>query len=161
MKLYGEKLAAAIRKEMEDIQKRIDSRSRRISDGTTDYEDCYMSHRHDEEELSACKEKLDILQGDGTMKEDAIFDEDGKEVRVHWFDNRWGGVSCVARGVYASSIPALLKKTGWTQKEIRVPVWMKWRAGVGGGLCAAYTGGYYRCRWHTNMVTGEYVGYPE
>ena len=88
-------------------------------------------------------------------------DENGEEVSVHWFENKWRRTTCVARGVFASSIKALLKKTGWTQKTIRVPVWVKFCAGSGSGMCAVYTGSYQQVRWHTNMVTGEYVGYPD
>lgn len=161
MKIYGSELAERIKREMKNIEENIENREKRISEGSTDYEDCYMQRRIDEENLSACRMKLEILSGDGTMLKDVIVDENGKEVSVYWFRNKWGKDTIVGRGIFASSRKALLKKTGWTEKKINVPVWVKWKDGCGGGTCALYTGGYQRVRWHTNMVTGEFVGFPE
>lgn len=158
---YGKELAESIRESIrhtEEIQKRRDER---IADGWTDEDDCFMSIRVEEQALANYRMQLKILDGDGLMNYEAIFDENGKEVRTHWFRNKWGGDTIVGNGVFASSEKALLKKTGWTKKTIRVPVWTKFYGGSGGGLCSVYTGSYQQCRWHTNMVTGEYVGYPD
>lgn len=142
---------------IEAIQK---DRNERIANCETDEDDCFMSARIDEQSLAKLKKQLAILETDGCMDYEAIVDGNGNEVNVHWFKNKWGGYSIVGRGVFASSEQALLKKTGWTKKTIRVPVWVDFVAGNGGGMCSAYTGGYKNVRWHTNMVTGEYVGYP-
>ena len=94
------------------------------------------------------------------MDFEGVFDKNGEEIWVKWVHTRYGG-AFVGRGVFASSIKALLKKTGWHTEMIKVPVWTKFVSGPGGGMCGAYTGGYELVRWHTNMVTGEYVGYPD
>ena len=94
------------------------------------------------------------------MDYEAIFDENGNEVRTHWFRNKWGGNTIVGNGVFASSESALLKKTGWTRKTIRVPAWTKFVAS-GYGMSGVMSGSTQVIRWHTNMVTGEYVGYPD
>lgn len=161
MKLYGEALRESIEREIEHIHEIQIEREKRIADGWTDYDDCFMSIRTDAQAIDKCRKQLEILKGDGCMDYEAIFDENGKEVRTHWFRNKWGGDTIVGNGVFASSEKALLKKTGWTKKTIRVPVWVKFHGGCGGGMLGVYTGSYEYVRWHTNMVTGEYVGYPD
>lgn len=161
MKLYGAELAESIKESIrhtEEIQKRRDER---IANWETDEDDCFMSIRVEDQALANYRTQLEILATDGLMDYTAVVDENGKEVSVHCFRNKWGGWSYVGNGIFASTKQALLKKTGWTEKTIRVPVWTKFVGGCGGGLCSVYTGRYEKVRWHTNMVTGEYVGYPE
>jgi hypothetical protein len=160
MKLYGEELKKSIEREIERIREIQADREKRIADGWTDYDDCFMSIRVEEQSIDRCRMELKILSGDGCMDYEAVFDKNGKEVHTHWFRNRWGGDTIVGNGVFASSEKALLKKTGWTKKTIRVPAWTKFSSS-GSGLCGVYSGSYTMVRWHTNMVTGEYVGYPE
>jgi hypothetical protein len=159
-KLYGEELKASILETQKRIRERIADRQRRIDDCETDYDDCFISIHIDENALRECGMQLEILNGDGLMDFDAIVDENGNEVRIHYFENKWGKTNVVGNGVFASSLKALLKKTGWTEKTIRVPVWTKFRAS-GYGMGGVMSGSTERVRWHTNMVTGEYVGYPD
>lgn len=158
--LYGEQLAESIRQERQRYVDALERRDQRIADGWTDEDDCFVSIRTEQQGIRKCDMQLSILETDGTMEITAIFDNDGNEVHVHDFENKWRRTTYVARGVFASSIPALLKKTGWTQKKIKVPCWVQFCSGSGGGMCAVYTGSYRIVRWHTNMVTGEYIGYP-
>ena len=160
-RLFGAELAVSIEREMQKIREIQQERDERISRGETDYDDCFVSIMSDAQSLDRCRMELEILKGDWLMNYDAIIDENGEEVSVHCFENKWRRTTYVGRGVFASSIRALLKKTGWTQRTIRVPVWVKFEAGCGGGMCGVYTGRYTYVRWHTNMVTGEYVGYPD
>ena len=159
-KVYGEELKKDIIKRRENLVAAIERRAQRIANWETDEDDCFMSQRVEEEGIRECNMQLDILGTDGTQEWDVILDGDGNEVRTHWFTNKWGKLTIVGNGVFASSESALLKKTGWTKATIRVPVWTKFRAN-GSGLYGAYTGSYEIVRWHTNMVTGEYVGYPD
>lgn len=161
-KLYGKELAEQIKNEVADIRKIQERREKRIADWETDEDDCFVSIRTEEQEIRACEMKLHILEEtDGTMEIDAIFDKNGNEVNTHWFTNKWGRSTIVGNGVFASSLNALLKKTGWTVKKIKVPQWVRFEAGCGCGMYAVYTGRNIYTRWHTNMVTGEYVGFPE
>ena len=104
--------------------------------------------------------QLAILDSDGLMDYEAIIDEEGKEVNARWVSTKYG-LKIVGRGIWANSVKALCKKTGWHTETIRVPAWTKFVSGGGRGMCGVYTGSYQTVRWHTNMVTGEYVGYPE
>lgn len=158
--VYGEELKKAILARKARAQAAIDDRADRIGRWETDEDDCFMSQRIDERSIRECNMQLEILDTDGTMEIGAIIDADGNEVRVHHFTNKWGRDSVVGRGVFASSVNALLKKTGWTRKTIRVPVWTKFCSPTG-GMMGVYCGDYEKVRWHTNMVTGEYVGYPD
>lgn len=159
MKLYGEELKKIIEREIEQIHEIQKDRDRRIADGWTDEDDCFMSIRTNSQSLERCRMQLKILEGDGLDDFKVIVDEDGNEVYVHEFRNKWGGYSWVGRGIFASSLKALLKKTGWVEKTIKAPVWVKFYGGSGGGMLGVFTGSYGYCRWHTNMVTGEYVGF--
>lgn len=159
MKLYGEDLVKSIKDERKRIIKNMEERNERIANWETDEDDCFVSSRSDQQSLHNCEMRLEILNTDGLMDFEGVFDENGEEIWVKWVHTRYGG-AFVGRGVFASSIKALLKKTGWHTEMIKVPVWTKFVSGPGGGLCGTYTGSYELVRWHTNMVTGEYVGYP-
>jgi hypothetical protein len=138
----------------------MNRRQERIDNCETDYDDCFISIHIEQDGIRACNEQIKILDGDGMMDYQAIVDENGNEIRVHFFTNKWGKTNVVGNGVFASSINALLKKTGWTEKTIRVPAWTKFVA-HGSGMCGVMSGSTEVVRWHTNMKTGEYVGYPD
>lgn len=158
-KLYGEKLEKNIRTKLQRTYDIINERQSRIDECQYDWDDCFLSDHIDRDTINECKMQLEILKGDGTMEIEAIFDEDGKEVNVRWVRTRYGG-AYVGRGIFASSKKALLKKTGWTTKTISVPCWTKFCTN-GTGLAGVYSGSTQIVRWHTNMKTGEYVGYPD
>ena len=158
-KIYGEELKRAIMKQRETLQAAIDRRAERIANWETDEDDCFMSERVEQNGIRECDLQLDILSGDGCMDLDAWFDTDGNEVRVRCVKTRYGW-AYVWNGVFASSEKALAKKTGLTRKTIRVPIWTKFSTPYS-GMMGAYCGSYEVVRWHTNMVTGEYVGYPD
>ena len=160
-KVYGEELRQDILKRKQTLMDAIARREERIARWETDEDDCFLSQRVEEQGILECNMQLKILDTDGTEEWDVIVDENGDEVRTHWFMNKWGKDTIVGNGVFASSEAALLKKTGWKKVTIRVPVWTQFRAGAGGGMCGVYNGSYSVVRWHTNMVTGEYVGYPD
>lgn len=160
MKVYGEELRESILTQKKRLQDAMDRRQERIDNCETDYDDCFISIHVETDAIRACDMQLEILDGDGMMDFDAIFDENGKEVRTHWFRNKWGGWSVVGNGVFASSIKALLKKTGWTEKTIRVPAWTKFCTS-GKGMAGVMSGSTEIVRWHTNMKTGEYFGFPD
>ena len=157
---YGEELRKAIEADIANIMAVQERRDERISNWETDEDDCFMSIRVEEQSLANKRMQLEIFESDGLMDYTAIVDANGQEISIHEFKNKWGGWSVVGNGIFASSKQALMKKTGWQEKTIRVPVWTKFVSN-GSGLCGVYAGSYKKVRWHTNMVTGEYVGYPE
>lgn len=158
-KVYGEELKAAILKHKQTLIDAIERREERIRNWETDEDDCFLSERVEESGIRECNIQLEILSGDGMMDYEGWFDEDGNEVHVRWVHTRYGG-ACVWNGIFASSEKALMNKTGLTKKKIRVPCWTKFCTPYS-GLMGAYCGSYELVRWHTNMVTGEYVGYPD
>ena len=156
---YGEELKQIIIDEKERMISALERREERIRNWETDEDDCFLSIKVEQQTIQECNMKLRILNTDGLMDYEAVFDEDDQEVRVKWVNTKYG-TRIVGRGIFANSMSALLKKTGWHTKMIRVPVWVSFSSN-GSGLYGAYTGSYQEVRWHTNMVTGEYVGYPE
>ena len=158
MKIYGEELKRNILETKTALQKEIADYKKRMADGDTT-EDWYAKLHEAENNLRECDMQLEILNGDGCMNYNAVFDENGKEVNVHSFLNNWGKFTVVGRGIFAPSRSALLKITGWTTKTIRVPAWTQIR-GNGRGLLGVMNGSSEIVRWHTNMKTGKYVGFP-
>lgn len=158
-KVYGEQLRESILATKARMQEAIERRMRRIDNCETDMDDCFISQHVEQDAIRECNMQLEILDGDGCMDYVATFDENGNEVSVRWVHTRFGG-AYVGRGIFASSRKALIKKTGWTEKTIRVPAWTKFISN-GRGMCGVMNGGTEVVRWHTNMKTGEYVGYPE
>lgn len=157
---YGEELRAQIIKTRERMKAAIERRMERIDNCETDMDDCFISQHVEEDAIRECNMQLAILDGDGCMDFNAVIDEKGNEVRVHYFINKWGRGTYVANGIFANSRAALLKKTGWTEKTIRVPAWTKFCTS-GSGMAGVMNGSTEVVRWHTNMKTGEYVGYPD
>lgn len=158
MKLYGEELRKSIEASKAHYLELMEDRARRIANWETDEDDCFLSQRCEENAISECNMQLEILKGDGCMDYEAWFDGD-KEVSVRWVKTRYG-YALVYNGIFASSEKAIEKKTGLTRKTIRVPAWTKFWSN-GSGMLGVYSGSYEVVRWHTNMVTGEYVGYPD
>ena len=161
--VYGEELRKIVLATKQRAIDAIDRRSERIANWETDEEDCFVSQRVEENAIRECDLQLNILDGDGCMDFDAVMDENGNERRVRQVHTRYGWkyVADVSKDntVWASSMNALLKKTGWHTETIRVPCWTKFSTPYG-GMMGVYCGSYEVVRWHTNMVTGEYVGYP-
>jgi len=155
---YGKELAQEIQNEMENLEEAIENRYIRIASGKTDMDDCFMSQNTEEKGISKCKMMIEVLNGDGLMDLHCFRDNDNKVHQYRWVDTRYG-MKIVSDGIFASSVKAMKFKTGWKEDYIRVPCWVKFEAGSGGGMCGAYTGQYNYVRWHTNMVTGEYVGF--
>ena len=158
-KLFGAELTESIKKKIEHYEELLRNRAERIALGMTDMDDCFLSDKIERTSIQEAKLQLEILSGDGCEERDVIIDEDGKDVGARWVQTRYGN-RITARGIYASSAKALCKKTGWSEDKRRIPVWTKWIP-CGSGLAGAYSGYYAKVRWHTNMKTGEYVGFPE
>lgn len=97
-KLYGAALAEQIRAERQRILDAMKRREIRIENGETDEDDCFLSMRSEEQNLRKCDMQLSILDTDGLMEFDGVFDADGKEVNVHPITNRWGKISYTGRG---------------------------------------------------------------
>lgn len=157
--IYGEELRKSVEATKKRMQDAIVRRMERIARWETDDDDCFMSQRVEEQAIAECNMQLSILDGDGMMDFEGWFDADENEVRVRWVHTRYGG-AYVFNGIFASSEKAMCKKANLHRKVIRVPVWTRFSAG-GSGMFGVYCGSYERVRWHTNMVTGEYVGYPD
>ena len=157
MKKYGAELAEQIKNERKILEVAIERRAERIANWETDEEDTFMSQRVEEQGIYECNLKLQILEGDGFMETEVVLDENDNEVRVNCVHTRYGW-KYVGNNIWAASMKALLKKTGWRMDVKRVPAWVKFVPG-GSGMYGVYTGRYEVVPWHTNMVTGEYFGF--
>ena len=162
-KIYGQELAEQIKKDLERTNQTINNRWERINQGLTDMDDCFMSAKTNSQSIDEYNMQLEILKGDGLMEIFVLVSPEGKTYQPRWVNTQWGS-KIVVNGIFAASKKALIKKTekiGYTQGVKKVPCWTKFISGSGGGLCGVYSGRYEIVRQHTNMVTGEYVGYDD
>lgn len=157
-KIYGEELRKAIESRKATLMAALDNRAERIKNWETDEDDCFISERVEQNGIRECNLQLEILNGDGCMDYEGWFDAEGNEVYVRYVNTRYGS-AFVWNGIFASSERALERKTGLKRKIIRVPAWTKFSSPYR-GMMGVYSGSYEKVRWHTNMLTGEYVGYP-
>ena len=138
---YGDELLAEVE---EQIKRCLEDENRYAEE---DLDECFVSKHYTDEKLRMLCDEKSILEGDGTLEFEALFDKDGKEARWSLFENKWGGLSCACHGNFASSLKALAKKTNCAIKTIRVPFWIN-------------SNGAF-VRYPINTKTGEWVGYPE
>lgn len=103
-KLYGAALAEQIRAERQRILDAMKRREIRIANGETDEDDCFLSMRSEEQNLRKCDMQLSILDTDGLMEFDGVFDAEGKEVNVHPITNQWGKISYTGRGANSARL---------------------------------------------------------
>ena len=89
MKIFGEELRKSIEAEKQRYIDTMNRRDERIANGEEDEDDCFMSIRVESQAIDRCNMELEILKGDGLMNYDAIIDENGEEVSVHCFENKW------------------------------------------------------------------------
>lgn len=160
MKLYGKELTEQIKKDIQRTKEVIENRHKRINEGLTDMDDCFLSEKVNHESIREMEMQLEILKGDGLMEIEVLISPEGKEFEPRWVDTKWGS-KIVVNGIFSANRKALYKRTeklGYKLGVKKVPCWTKFIS-HGTGLCGVYSGSYQITRHHTNMVTGEYIGY--
>ena len=63
---YGAELIASLEKENERLREAITNRMDRINDGSTDWDDCFMSQRCESRGISNNEDKINLLKNGGT-----------------------------------------------------------------------------------------------
>lgn len=158
---FGDELVRSLKETLASLKCIRNDRQGRIASGVTDIDDCFISDKCDEERMCEIREQIRIIENGGTMKSKTLFDKNGVEVRVYKAKTKYGLCVCCevdGKTVYSQSVEKLAVKSGFQFRTVEVPCWTKMESS-GSGMFGAYTATYQVVRWHTNMATGEYVGY--
>jgi len=159
--LFGVELKKQIEGLIARDKESIANRARRITDGWTDMDDCFLSEKLEQTGLDMYRMQLKILETDGLDDFDGLEDESGHQVIPPHIKTKYGWAYMIkdenGKAYFANSVKALAKKSGLRLVNIRRPVWVKLSA-CGSGLCGAYNAFPKIQRWDTNMVTGEFYG---
>lgn len=156
---YGEELVHELEQEIEEYKRQMSDRARRIDDGFTDMDDCFLSQRCEERGLANAREKIDLIRRGGTSWFIEYATLDGELVEAHWCKTRYGSklraVMPDGQVVWTSATTkAGLAKKGLKAVRCRRPAWFKFSSG-GSGLFGVYSGTYVIFPSDFNYATGE------
>jgi hypothetical protein len=160
----GEHRIEELKKTIEHTRELMRDRSRRIGEGLTDMDDCFISERSNQQTITGCEMKINILENKGLSQFEVLVDIDTDEI-VSDGDRRYGEY-----GGYWVMNDEYYKRTGkryvgdakrestFTKKGVRkeyreFPAWVYFSAGGGSGLMGAYTGSYRVFRSDKNYYT--------
>lgn len=157
-------------KDLNDVIQRnldaIEDRQRRIDEGFTDMDDCFISQRIEELSIDEAEMKINVLRSGGVLEFAAYFDSEGQELQhsfqpskfSHWESVlvlRWpDGRKPVYQSLRVKDLEKCLSKKGITRGVAKHPAWVKLMSG-GSGMYGAYMAraGYYEAAY--NRATGE------
>lgn len=160
----GQRRILSLEKTIQDKYDLIRDRQRRISEGSTDMDDCFISQRSNEQSISEAQMKLDILKNGGVMPFDVLMDiETGDIVSKNTYSGQYGPYwrieekfeSKFGKYVGVAKRESTYTKKGLKVEEVDRPAWVAFSAGSGGGMMAAYTGAYQIFPSSKNYFTEE------
>lgn len=159
---YGQELIAKLERDNELMREAISRRIDRITNGETDWEDCFVSQRCEERGIRNNEEKIDLIKNGGLAWFLEYATLDGTLIEAHWCKTRFG-TSLRAEMpdgsvVWTSSSTAAgLAKKGIKMVLCLRPAWFAFRSPVG-GMAGVYSGDYVLFPSDTNYATGEPAG---
>lgn len=139
-----------------------------IAECRYDLNDCFVSHKLDQEEIRACDMQLKILKNGGVWTFKGYTDLDGNLLSTSTFTNKFGGLTTAYYNpvtdttIYSSANTAkgLLKK-GIKPVDYEAPAWAKVRSGnmFGQFYAVIYEAKYNRCTGEEQprRVIGDHV----
>lgn len=157
--VYGQELIKRLQKDMECTQANIDDRARRIRDGWTDEDDCFVSIKCDNRQMQLCRDKIRLIEEGGTSWFTEYATLDGTLVDAHWCNTRYGSRLKVnmpdGKVIWTSAgTKKGLAKLGLKLVRCKRPAWFAFRSPVG-GMCGVYMGSYVLFPSDVNYATGE------
>ena len=156
---YGDDLVAQLEAEIRLMQKAISNRMKRISDGMTDLDDCFISQRCEERGIRNNKDKIDLIKDGGCAWFPEYATLDGQLVDAHWCNTKFGYTlrAKMPDGsvvwTTANTAKGLAKK-GLKKIECKRPAWYAFKS-AHGGMLGVYTGDYVLFPSDYNYATGE------
>jgi hypothetical protein len=144
--MKAQELIKELQNEINKYTAIIQDRSRRIGEGLTDIDDCFMSDKSNRLQIDLAKKKIQILKNGGTSTFTVLRDiETGEIVSRKLVDGRFGlchlisdeYVSKFGRFVGMAKREATYTKKGLKQDVAKFPAWATTEAS-GSGLYGAY-----------------------
>ena len=134
--------------EIKNAQDAIKNRSKRINEGSTDMDDCFVSQRVNELSIRVAEMKIDILKNGGTSEFFVLIDRETKEIiSTYQGYGRYGAYWSIKpeyQEKFGKFVSVNLKEVtqinkGIQETTIQLPAWVTLKAGGGGGMMGAYT----------------------
>ena len=88
--LFGADLIKSLEKENEMLMNSIDDRRKRIDDGWTDMDDCFISQRVEERGIRNNNDKIALIKSGGLHWFRELATADGIPVESRWVETRFG-----------------------------------------------------------------------
>ena len=88
--MFGEELIRSLQKDIERNHDSIADRERRIMDGRTDMDDCFLSQHNDEFMLRGARQKIALLKSGGLAWFRDYQTLEGFPVKAKWVQGAWG-----------------------------------------------------------------------
>ena len=88
--MFGDELIASLEKDIARICDSIDNRERRIMEGRTDIDDCFVSADNDDFMLRGAKQKIELIKSGGLAWFKEYTTLEGWPVKSKWVDGAWG-----------------------------------------------------------------------
>jgi len=163
---YGEKLINELQEQSDRAEKSIDQRARRIAEGETDIDDCFVSQNTEYLIISEDKLKIDLIKDGGTAWFTEAATLDGKLLKSRWINTRYGARFLVEREdgttfMTSSQNPKVLAKRGIKLVSVKRPAWYELRCNrAASGMYGAYTARPVLVPSCYNYATGQTVDQP-
>lgn len=156
---YGKELIEQLERENERNREAISNRIDRILDGSTDWDDCFISQRCEERGISNNEAKIALIKDGGCAWFREYATLDGTLVEAHWCNTKYGYTLRAqmpdGKVVWTSaSTKKGLEKKGLKMVECKRPAWYKFSSG-NSGMLGVYTGSYVLFPSDVNYATGE------
>jgi len=126
-------------------------RRKRIEQGLTDVDDCFISERSNQHAITEAKLKLEILQNGGLSKFEVLVDVETNDIVSKKIIQGKYGLCWIVNDDHADKFGRFVglakKESTYSKKGLKVewqelPAWVCFNAGSGSGMMGMYTGAY-------------------
>lgn len=159
---YGQELIEQLEKEIKVLQESISNRIDRINDGSTDWDDCFISQRCESRGIDTARRKIELINDGGCAWFPEYATLEGQLVEARWCRTEWGSslraVMPDGKVVWTTARTAKgLARKGLKRVMCKRPAWFKFSSG-NSGMLGVYTGDYVLFPSDVNYATGEGAG---
>ena len=160
----GKELIKSLKEEIQHTKDLISDRHKRINEGLTDMDDCFVSQRSNDLNVSLNEAKISILENGGLWSFEALYFEDGMLASDKIVSSKYGScwvLTDEAEARYGKRFVGLLKdatykKKGFKRGDIEKSAWATYSSN-GTGMMGAYMASVKIFPSHTNYFTGKTI----
>lgn len=157
--LFGAELIKSLESEIKILRDSIEDRRKRIDDGWTDMDDCFVSQRVEERGIRNNNDKIALIKNGGLHWFRELATMDGAPVDSRWVETRFGYTRRVQMPDGSVVWTSADTDNGLARKGLKKvmclrPAWYTFHSS-GKGMCGVYTGDYVLFPSDVNYATGE------